>query len=413
VRRRLLLSYLTLTVVVLLLLEIPLGVVFASEQRRRLTASVERDALALSIRSEEAIEGGDTGAVRALARQYRTDTGGRVLVVDARGRVLADSDPSGERNYRSRPEIRAALSGREARGSRHSDTLGHDILYFAVPIANGTALVGALRVTYPTSFVDARIRRGWLVLAAIGALVLCVVFLVSLRLARQITEPIDRLVTASAEFGAGHLDARAEVPRGPPELRALSERFNATATRLERLVRAQQEFVADASHQLRTPLAALRLRLENLESEVDGRGDAAADVAGSLDEVARLSRLVDGLLELARAERTSGTGVPVAVDELVGGRVEAWSAFADEHAVRFAVDTPPGLAVMTVPGRLEQVLDNLIANAIDVSPAGGVIRIAADRRDGVVRLRVSDDGPGLPPDARERAFYRYWLGGVC
>ncbi len=92
-RRRLLLSYLTLTLVVLLLLEIPLGVVFANEQRRRLTASVERDALALSIRTEEAVETGDVATVRTLARGYHADTGGRVLVVDTQGKVLADSDP--------------------------------------------------------------------------------------------------------------------------------------------------------------------------------------------------------------------------------------------------------------------------------------------------------------------------------
>jgi signal transduction histidine kinase len=177
-------------------------------------------------------------------------------------------------------------------------------------------------------------------------------------------------------------------------------------------VHSQQEFVADASHQLRTPLAALRLRLENLESEVDADGDAAADVAGSLDEVARLSRLVDGLLELARAERTTTPAVPVAIDDLVEGRIDAWSAFADEHAVRFDVDAPSGIEARSVPGRLEQVLDNLIANAIEVSPPGGAIRIDADRRDGAVTLRVADDGPGLPPDARDRAFDRFWRGGT-
>ena len=314
-RRRLLLSYLTLTLVVLLLLEIPLGLVYAQEQRRRLTASVERDALALSIRAEEGLEDGGVAAVQRLAQRYGARTGGRVLVVRPDGSVIVDSDPDPSRgNYLSRPEIRAALHRREVKGSRSSRSLGHDILYFAVPIVNGPNLIGALRVTYPTSFVDARIRRGWLVLVGIGLIALLVVFVVSLRLARQVTVPIDRLVDAATRFGDGDLATRAPVPRGPPEIAQLTTRFNDTAAQLERLVAAQQEFVADASHQLRTPLAALRLRLENLESEVAAGGDpeAEADVAGSLAEVARLSRLVDGLLELARAERAGGA--PDAVD---------------------------------------------------------------------------------------------------
>ena len=158
-------------------------------------------------------------------------------------------------------------------------TLGHDILFFAVPIVNGSTLIGALRLTFPTSYVDARIERGWWALICIGLVGLLIAFFVSLRLARQVTIPIERLAEASARVGGGNLDSRAEVPRGPPELRGLTEQFNTTTARLERLVHAQQGFVADTSHQLRTPSAALRLRHENLESEVSQMPDPTADVA--------------------------------------------------------------------------------------------------------------------------------------
>ena len=111
-RRRLLLSYLTLTLVVLLLLGIPLGSVYAREQRRHLTASVERDALALSIRAEEGFESEGLPAVRALARQYQLDTGGRVVVIRTDGSVIVDSHPegAGDENFKNRPEFRAALA---------------------------------------------------------------------------------------------------------------------------------------------------------------------------------------------------------------------------------------------------------------------------------------------------------------
>ena len=123
-RRRLLFSYLTLTLVVLLLLEAPLGIVYAREQRRRLTASVERDALALSIRAEEAFENNGTAQFRAVARAYQADTGGRVVVIRPSGSVVVDSDPSGsgDRSFRNRPEFKAALTRHEVNGSRYSAT---------------------------------------------------------------------------------------------------------------------------------------------------------------------------------------------------------------------------------------------------------------------------------------------------
>lgn len=410
-RRRLLLSYVTLTLVVLLLLEIPLGVLYANEQRRSVTASVERDALRLSIKADEALEHGDVAAVGAVAQAYRARRGGRVLVVDADGKVIADSDarPAVGTDARDVPEIRAALRHREVQGSRAPATAA-DFLYFAVPIVAGNDVVGAVRVTYPTSFVDARIRRGWLLLVGIGLVALLVVFVVSLRLARQVTVPIERLADAATRFGDGDLSARAERGRGPPEVTELTARFNDTAAQVERLVGAQQEFVADASHQLRTPLAALRLRLENLESEVAAGGDAEADVAGSLAEVARLSRLVDGLLEVARAERAGGVATTVDVRAVVTGRVDAWIAFADEHEVSFAVTLDGTTAVRSVAGRLEQVLDNLVANAIEVSPAGGTIRIDAARGNERVTVTVADEGPGLTTEQRARAFDRFWRG---
>lgn len=415
-RRRLLLSYLSITVFVLLVLEIPLGFAYATSERRRLTSAVQHDALSLSIRAEEGLERTDLTALHNLVDSYQRDTGARVVIVARDGTLLADSDPprSGPRNFDSRPEFRAALRGKEASGTRHSDTLGASFLYVAVPIVNGNQVVGALRVTHPTSFVDARIRRTWLVLAGVGIVILGVVFLVSLRLARQVTKPLDDLERAAGELGAGDLAARAAVPDGPPELRRLAESFNTTATRLQDLVASQQAFVADASHQLRTPLAALRLRLENLEGELDqaatpgGVEDIRDDATGALAEVERLSRLVDGLLELARAEQVEGAPEPVELARLVGERVDAWSALADEREVALLAEVPDTLRASSTPGRLEQVLDNLVANALDVAPAGTAVRVVAARVNGVVELSVVDAGPGMTPEQRARAFDRFW-----
>ncbi|MGZ4735828.1 MAG: ATP-binding protein [Acidimicrobiia bacterium] len=410
-RRRLLLSYLSITVFVLLVLEIPLGFAYAQSERRRLTSAVQHDALALSIRAEDAIESSDLPRLQRTVDAYKRDTGGRVVVVNKDGTLLADSDPvrPGPRNFGSRPELRAALRGREVSGTRRSETLGETLQYFAVPIVHGNGPIGALRVTYPTSFVDARIRRTWWVLAGVGAIILGIVFLVSLRLARQVTKPLDDLERAAARFGHGELEARANIPSGPPEIRELTESFNRTAERLEELVSSQQAFVADASHQLRTPLAALRLRLENLEGEIaETSGPAAEDVGGALTEVARLSRLVDGLLELARAERSSAGTASIELRAVVDGRVDAWSALAAERTVDLVTELDAGLVVRSAPGRLEQVLDNLLANALDVAPPQSEVRVTGKRRGDRVELSVLDAGPGMSAAQRARAFDRFW-----
>ena len=408
--RRLLLGYLSLTAFVLVVLEIPLGITFARFERSQLRAGVRRDAAALALAAAETLETGRGPRLDALVEQYRVRTGGRAVIVDAAGNVRADSDPlrEGPRNFSSRPEVEAALSNREVVGRRYSESLGTSLLYVAVPVATGGEVRGAVRVTYPESFVDARVRRGWFVLGAVGLTVLAFVFLLSIQLARSVTRPLRDLELAASRMGEGDLGARVAVPDGPPELRVLARGFNETADKLERLVDQQRRFAADASHQLRTPLAALRLRLENVEAAV--RGDVLDDVGGAIAEVHRLSRMVDGLLALARAER--GVALPRAAVDLSSVVAEAavrWGPLVEEHGVALTVDGGSGLWVSATPGHLEQVIDNLVANAVDVAPAGSEVSVRAGAVSSeTVELHVIDAGPGMTAEQRAAAFDRFW-----
>ena len=311
------------------------------------------------------------------------------MVVDARGNAVVDSNPiPGDTSFASRPEIASALGGRVATGVRHSNTLGADLLYVAVPVASAGKILGAARITYPTSAVDRRVARYWLTLAAIAGIVLAGVALLGLWIARGVVRPLRKLESAAAEVGAGRLDVRAPE-EGPEEVRRLAHEFNETAAKLQRLLESQQAFVADASHELRTPLTALRLRLENMDPKDAGR--RSRRWSGSADWWRACSHLP------ARTRRRS-----------VGARRRRRGARRPPRALgRRERRGERGLRVRSSPDRLGQILDNLVANAVAVSDA---VDVSVMREDGWVELHVVDHGPGLSEEERKRAFDRFWRG---
>ena len=420
-RRRLLLSYLSLTLFVLLALEVPLGVSFANAEHRRLVSQVQTEAFALALQVDEPLTpsplapsasnqsaAGRSGAANltSLARMFHRRTHHAVAIVGSDNRIVATAGNDGPAlgsDALRESDLATALRGRTVTGTR--DVGRHAVLSASVPVLAGTRAVGAVRVSSSLAIVADRTRANWLLLGGLGGVVALVVLLVSVLLARSFTRPLAALDAGAARLGRGDLASRVPVPDDPPELRGLAESFNATAAQLEELVRSQQAFIADASHQLRTPLAALSLRLENLEAE--GRRFRVDDVQGARTEVRRLAQLVDGLLVLARAEHASGASTLVDVSVVIAGRVDAWSALAAERGVWLDVHVNDG-AVRSVPGRLEQVLDNLLSNALDVAPAGSAVTIdVATTHDHVV-VSVRDEGPGMTPEQRARAFDRFW-----
>jgi signal transduction histidine kinase len=405
---RLLLGYLGVTLFVLLSLEVPLGIQNQRSERRDLTANVSHDATVLAADAEDVVQVPTRTQLRALAATssaYAKRTGARVVIVDRHGRALIDTSGRvrGAESFTSRPEIKAALAGRYPRGVRLSKTLHERLLYVAVPIASGGKVHGAARITYPFSAVDARIRRYWLILALIGAVVLAGAAVVGISVARFVTRPLRSLKQAAAAVGDGQLDARAPEREGPPEVRSLAAVFNETVAKLARLLRSQGEFVADASHELRTPLTALRLRLESLPPSHDR--DAA------LAETDRLRDLVDGLLALARADAAGESASRLDATALARERLETWQPLADEHAVALVAELDGPLPVRAAPGRLAQVLDNLLSNALEASPAGGSVTLSGRAAPPWVELHVGDEGHGLTPEQRERAFDRFWRAG--
>ena len=402
--RRLLISYLALALLVLAGLELPLGYLYARGELSRASQNVERDAAMLAEVTEEDIEEGRLDELPHVVRDYAERTGSRVVVTDRQGIVLADSSPAGRVGVSLAAEADIAHALRNRRTvTTTTDGSGRGVLSATMPGASGTTVRGTLRLTYPLDQVDARVHRIWGALALAGACILAAVAVAAVALARWITRPLRTLEAATTQLAEGRLTHPPDDSTGPPELRRLAASFNHTAARLQHLLKAQQAFASEASHQLKTPLTGLRLRLENFEPYLDARAHPSLEEA--VGEVERLGRMVQGLLALARLENTATTPEPVDLDSVLGDRVAIWEPLAAEQYVALDVSGPPSGQVWAIPGALEQVIDNLLANALRVSPPGTAVTL---HRVPGAELHIVDQGPGMSAADRERAFDRFW-----
>ena len=407
--RRLIFSYLTVTMFVLIVLEVPFAGLVADRQRRELVTGLERDALILATIYEDALDR-NAAYSPTPALEYAEESGTRVVVVDVAGRSIVDSVRNVNDDFSNREEIAQALAGEIASGTRRSEDLGRDLLYVAVPVASGGQIYGAVRITADPADVEATIHRFWWTLAGVAVVVLAAMALVGWVIARSITRPIVAVRDAAVRAGSGDLDVDIEIDDAPPELDELVRRFNEMAARLRDLIDRQRAFVGDASHQLRTPLTGLRLRLENLEATVND--ESLSEVEGALAEVDRLNRLVEQLLALARAEDADVELEQIDLARLVSDRCELWTAVAAERGVSIRSQGMPDgpVEARVIAGAVDQILDNLLDNALSVSPEGAQIEVALHPGERHHRVTIADSGPGMSQADLERAFDRFWQG---
>jgi two-component system, OmpR family, sensor kinase len=348
------------------------------------------------------------GELQALVTRSAATVRGRVVVVDAAGRLRADS--AGTRlvgaRYAQRPEIAAALRGRPDQRTRHSSTLGEDVLATAVPIRSGARppAVGAVRITQSVAAVHRAVHRTVLGLVLIGAIVLGVGLIAGLVIARTIARPVRRLDDAARRVAAGDLEARAPV-EGSTEQRALARTFNEMTRRLARLVGSQRDFVADASHQLRTPLTGLRLRLEEARAQV-GPGDAAAELDAGMTEVDRLARILEELLVLSRAGERELPGADVDLGDAAQRTAARWARTAAERHQLIEAKLAGAGEAWCAAADLDRILDALVENGLRYSPPGSTVLLLA----GPDRVEVQDDGPGPAPGEEEAVFERFHRG---
>jgi two-component system, OmpR family, sensor histidine kinase MprB len=262
---------------------------------------------------------------------------------------------------------------------------------------------GALQVARPLDEVDRQLDRVLLVLLFVGAGGVALGAGLGAVVARTALAPIDRFTRRTEQLAADADPSERMEIGGGEELARLARSFNATLDSLERSVEAQRQLVADASHELRTPIASLRANIQTL-GEADRlppeeREALRADVVGELDE---LTALVADVVELARGAAPGELNGEVRLDEIVETAAERARARAGGR-VEFSVRTSPAV-VRGDPGRIHRAVSNLVDNAVKWSPPDGVVEL--ELADGV--LSVRDHGPGFDEADLPRVFERFY-----
>lgn len=354
-RRRLIVAFVAVGAAAVLLLGIPLAIVLQRTIRQEAEARLEQVATTISADLFEVLLTGGIPTVEQVAA--------RLAQGESAVFLLADGDQR---------RIGPAPSGGVIRGSARGPS--------------GTVVT----VEAPDGPVDGRIRRAWLVLAGLGLLSVGAAALVGWALTRRLARPLEEMASAAQRLGAG--DFSAAAPRsGLPEVDAIGEALDASAARIDRLVRAERAFSSNASHQLRTAVAGISLRLEALARHPDP--DVQVEAGHALDQVLRLEDVLEELLALARTGRV-GERRPFDLAALTRLHVEDWLARYERAGRQLRVVAGNAVGTVATVGPVGQVIDVLLSNAL--RHGAGTVTITVDAVDHRAHLTVTDEGPGVP-----------------
>jgi len=334
-------------------------------------------------------------------RELPADT--NLSIFDTSGTLLASSSTS---------DVTLTVS---MAGLLAGDVVSHrsgERLTTAVPVHNEErGVLGVLQIDSSLAPMQTQLWERWLALIGVTIATLLLTLVITLWLAAQMTRPLAELRGVAEQMSEGRLDARVEIDDSVSELASLGTMFNHMAGRVETMIQEQRDFVANASHELRAPLAAMKLRAEILASQKVSDEQAREYASEINEEVSQLADLVGDLLQLSRAE----SGVfnppqyPLSVtDELAicvrSARLRA-AERGQQITVEFATHIPDAYIA---PSDLAIMVGNLLDNAIKYSPQGGAIRLGAEWRDGHLEIVVSDNGMGIPPEDISRVNERFF-----
>ncbi|MFE1462493.1 sensor histidine kinase [Streptomyces nigra] len=413
-RTRLLPLLIVLMAAVLLALGVPLAVSLAAAQQQKVVVDRIDDTAYFAAIARPATDAatGSRDVLRVLSRElenYHEVYGIRAGVFLPNDTPLASGPStwflpgSGE----VRDAFEESLLSRRSHDPQQVWPWQHGRLVIASPVIRDGDVVAVVVTDSPTGPMRSRILHGWLIIGAGLTAAMLVAVGAALRLTGWVLRPVRVLDVTTHEIASGRLKSRVAVASGPPELRWLARSFNEMADNVEDVLEQQRAFVADASHQLRNPLAALLLRIELLAFELPEGNEEIASVQA---EGRRLAQVLDDLLDLALAEHTEADVRLTDIGALTAERVAAWAPTAEAKGVRLR-GTCPATTGWADPVALSSALDAVIDNAVKFTPPDESVEVTVAADGDTSTIEVADRGPGLTDEELARIGDRFWRSG--
>ncbi|MFD9721667.1 ATP-binding protein [Streptomyces sp. NPDC059076] len=413
-RTRLLPLLIVLMAGVLLALGFPLAVSLAAAQQQRVVVDRIDDTVRFAALAQFVTDSSDSDerltTLRDQLNRYYSTYNIDVGVFFRSGKSMAHApegmaiplEGEGQRAFRE------ALSGRRSQDPPQVwPWQENGRLLVASPVVRDGDVVAVVYTDSPTGQLRSRVLTGWLLIAAGESAAMLLAVGAAFRLTGWVLRPVRVLDAATHDIATGQLNSRVAAASGPPELRRLARSFNEMADNVEEVLEQQRAFVADASHQLRNPLAALLLRIELLALELP---DGNAEIASVRTEGKRLTQVLDDLLDLALAEHTSAALELIDISELADERVGSWRPLAEDKGVRLVGHLLP-VTAWADPVALSSALDAVIDNALKFTPRGEEVSVSVSSRGELSTITVVDHGPGLTDDELSRIGDRFWRSG--
>ncbi|ATW50958.1 sensor histidine kinase [Streptomyces xantholiticus] len=414
-RTRLLPLLIVLMAGVLLALGFPLAVSLAAAQQQRVVVdriddTVRFAALAQFVTDQGPVPDERRSTLQEQLDRYHDTYGIRAGVFYRDGDVMARAprDWYMPAEGEGREAFQEALTGRRSEDpSQVWPWQRGERLVVASPVVRDGDVVAVVFTDSPTGQLRSRVLRGWLLIVAGECVAMLVAVGAAFRLTGWVLRPVRILDAATHDIATGRMNSRVAAAGGPPELRRLARSFNEMADNVEEVLEQQRAFVADASHQLRNPLAALLLRIELLALELP---EGNAEIASVRTEGKRLAQVLDDLLDLALAEHASAELRLTDIGELAAERVAAWRPLADEKGVLLSSEAV-AVTAWADPVALSSALDAVIDNALKFTPQGEEVTVTTASQGNTSTIVVTDRGPGLTDEELSRIGDRFWRSG--